>query len=153
MNFALWNVLVIYRPTASAHILLCCNCTETDIVSTVTISFTITTNVCLHVFLWFPDEPNRERTYESKATIFLRHGKQMADTAKSVAEAGSCPDKKVVGELNATANEVRYKITIIIIIKIKIRKNHNFISKPNMDDIKIQFKNENVFTDYRSRLR
>ncbi|XP_071853616.1 vinculin-like isoform X10 [Apostichopus japonicus] len=87
------------------------------------------------------DEPNRERTYESKATIFLRHGKQMADTAKSVAEAGSCPDKKVVGELNATANDVAEMTPQLVFAgKLVLINPGNAAATENFDKLRDKYK-------------
>ncbi|XP_072163078.1 vinculin-like [Diadema setosum] len=53
------------------------------------------------------DVPDREPTYTSKATIFLRHANTITDTAKAVAAAGNSNDRQLVEELNGRAQEVR----------------------------------------------
>ncbi|KAJ8049647.1 Vinculin [Holothuria leucospilota] len=90
-----------------------------------------------------PDEPNREQTYESKATIFLKHGGQMVDTARAVADTGSCPDKKIVGELKATANEVA-ELTPQIVFAGKIVLHHpgNAAATENFDKLSEQYQNK-----------
>ncbi|XP_041466871.1 vinculin-like isoform X6 [Lytechinus variegatus] len=51
--------------------------------------------------------PDRQQTYTSKATIFLRHANKLSDTAKLVAEAGASNDRPLVVELNTKAQEVK----------------------------------------------
>ncbi|XP_030848747.1 vinculin isoform X3 [Strongylocentrotus purpuratus] len=53
------------------------------------------------------DDPNRQQTYTSKATIFLTHANKISDTAKLVAEAGASNDRPLVEELNNKAQEVK----------------------------------------------
>ncbi|XP_071505941.1 vinculin-like isoform X3 [Diadema antillarum] len=53
------------------------------------------------------DVPDREPTYTSRATIFLRHANTITDTAKAVAAAGNSNDRQLVEELNGRAQEVR----------------------------------------------
>ena len=53
------------------------------------------------------DTPNREETYNKRATNFQHHAKQMADTAAALAKSGGVTDRKLANDLISTSAKVR----------------------------------------------
>ena len=50
--------------------------------------------------------PNREAHFEDRAGNFQAHANKLADTAKHVAAAGGCTNKRTIEGIHATAQQV-----------------------------------------------
>lgn len=53
-----------------------------------------------------PGTPRREENFEEKANNFAQHGHKMSSTAKQLAKAGTCHDRRTIEEIQGSAQRV-----------------------------------------------
>ncbi|XP_063956946.1 vinculin-like isoform X6 [Lytechinus pictus] len=84
--------------------------------------------------------PDRQQTYTSKATIFLKHANKVSDTAKLVAEAGASNDRLLVVELNNKAQEVRDLAPQVVAAgKVLLLNPDEHIAVSHFDELKKEY--------------